>query len=116
MASAQSRANLTRSGTGTADTITAKGGTLDVAGNFASELVAAINSTAAADLKFDGTATSAAALSITSSNRTLEIGNAGTLTIGASQKVTLGAIKLGGGRNSAIAPSSRSEMGQATAR
>jgi hypothetical protein len=88
-------ANLTRtSGT---DTITASGGTLDLTGTFASGLTAAISSASVSDLKFSNTATSSAAISITSANQTLEIGSAGALTISAAQNVTLGKIQLDGG-------------------
>ena len=90
-------ANLTRSGSGTADTITASGGTLDLTGTFGAGLVAAISAASASDLKFDNIATSNAAIAITSANQTLEIGSAGVLTIGADQNVTLGTIKLDGG-------------------
>jgi hypothetical protein len=88
-------ANLTRtSGT---DTITASGGTLDLTGTFGSGLTAAIDSTKASDLKFDSTATSSAAISITSATQTLEIGSSGTLTINALQSVTNGTIQMDGG-------------------
>jgi hypothetical protein len=49
----------TRSGSGTADTITASGGTLDLTGKFGAGLVAAISAASASDLKFDNTATEA---------------------------------------------------------
>ena len=90
-------ANLTRSGSGTADTITASGGNLDLTGTFGAGLVAAISAGSASTLKFDSIATSNAAISIASGNQTLEIGSAGELTIGADQNVTLGTIKLDGG-------------------
>jgi len=90
-------ANLTRSGSGTADTITASGGNLDLTGTFGAGLVAAISAGSTSTLKFDNAATSNAAIAITSANQTLEIGSAGELTIGATQNVTLGTIKLDGG-------------------
>ncbi len=90
-------ANLTQSGSGTADTITASGGTLDLTGKFGAGLVAVISAGSASTLKFDNKATSNAAIAITSVNQTLEIGSAGELTIGAAQNVTHGKIKLDGG-------------------
>jgi hypothetical protein len=90
-------ANLTRSGSGTADTITASGGTLDLTGTFGAGLVAAISAGSASDLKFDNVVTLSAAIAITSVNQTLEIGRAGVLTIAADQNVTLGTIKQDGG-------------------
>jgi collagen type I/II/III/V/XI/XXIV/XXVII alpha len=88
-------ANMTRaSGT---DTITASGGTLDLTGTFASGLTASISSASASDLKFDNTATSSTAISITSANQTLEIGSSGALTISAAQNVTNGTIQMDGG-------------------
>ena len=66
-------------------------------GTFGAGLVAAISAGAVSDLKFDNTATSNAAIAITSGNQTLEIGSAGELTVGADQNVTRGTIKLDGG-------------------
>ena len=49
-------------------------------------------------MKFDGTATSATAITINNAFQTLEVGTAGSsLTIGAAQNVTLGRIQLDGG-------------------
>jgi hypothetical protein len=89
-------ANLQRAGSGAADTITASG-TLDLTGTFGPGLVAAIDSTKASDLKFDGAATSSSAISINSGNQTLEIGGGGALTIDALQSLTSGTIKMDGG-------------------
>ena len=67
-------ADLSRSGTGSADTVTASGGTLDLTGTFGAGLVAKIDSTKASSvLKFDGTATSNGAISISNANQSLEI-------------------------------------------
>lgn len=76
------------------------GGTLDVTGTIASGVVLAIGTTAASDLKIEGTATSAAPISLTSANQTLEIGASGALTInsGGNQQDVSGAhIVLDGG-------------------
>jgi Hint domain len=88
-------ANLTR--TGGTDTITASDGTLDLTGTFGAGLVAAIDSTKVSDLKFDNTATSSTAITISNANQTLEIGPSGALTIGAAESITNGTIKLDGG-------------------
>jgi hypothetical protein len=88
-------ANLTR--TGGTDTVTASDGTLDLTGTFGAGLVAAIDSTKASDLKFDNTATSSTAITISNANQTLEIGPSGALTIGAAESITNGTIKLDGG-------------------
>ena len=88
-------ANLTRLGSGAADTITASGGTLEVTGTFGAGLVAAIDTTSASDLRFDSTST-VAALSITNANQTLEV-HSGTLTLTGAQTVSLGTILMSGG-------------------
>jgi hypothetical protein len=68
-------ANLTRSGSGAADTITASGGTLDLTGTFGAGLVAAINAGSASTLKFDNIATSvAAAQNVTRGTAILTVG------------------------------------------
>jgi hypothetical protein len=91
-------ANLSLSGSLFANgAVIASGGTLDLTGTFGAGLVASIDTGSASDLKFDGTATSNSAISITSATQTLEIGNSGALTIGAAQNVALGTIKLDGG-------------------
>ena len=56
-----------------------------------------IDTTAGSNLKIDGTATSAAAITLNNANQTLEIGAAGSLTIGAAQTATNGTIKIDGG-------------------
>ena len=89
--------NSTNNITGTG-TLQASGGTLDVFGTIASGVVLSINTTAGSDLKIEGTATSAAAISISNANQTLEIGAAGNLTISTAQSMTLGTIKMDGGR------------------
>src|SRR5262249_18664947 len=88
-------ANLTG---GATDTIKASGGTLDLTGTFGSGLVGAIDATTPSDLKFDGTGTLSAPISITSNNQTLEIGATGSLAITGAQSVSSGGtIKLDGG-------------------
>jgi hypothetical protein len=80
-----------------AGTLHASGGTLDVSGTIASGIVFSIDSSSSSVLKIEGTATSAAAISITSSNQTLEIGASGALTIVGQQTVSGGTIRLDGG-------------------
>ncbi|MCC8966299.1 DUF4347 domain-containing protein, partial [Bradyrhizobium sp. Pear76] len=89
---------ISGSGTLAAGTSTS-GGTLDVFGTISSGVVLQINSAAATDLKIEGTATSSAAISISTLNQTLEIGAAGNLSITAAggESITTGAIKLDGG-------------------
>ena len=89
-------AEITGTGTITAGT-GSSGGTLDVIGTIASVIVLAIGTVVASDLKIDGTATSAAAITLNNANQTLEIGTAGSLTIGAAQSVTGGTVKMDGG-------------------
>jgi hypothetical protein len=62
-------ASLDKGGSSAGNTITAKGGTLDLTGTVGSGLAAAIDSNSASDLKFDNSGTLAAALSITTGNR-----------------------------------------------
>ena len=88
-------ANLTRVVTGTADTITASGGTLDLTGTFGGGLVAAISTASPSDLKFDSTST-VLALSINDRNQTLEV-HSGALTLTGAQTVSLGTILMSGG-------------------
>ena len=73
------------------------GGTLDVFGSIASGVVLSIGTAAASDLKIEGAATSAAAISINNANQTLEIGALGNLTINSNEAITNGTIKLDGG-------------------
>ena len=89
-------ANLSPSGSGTPE-ILATGGTLDLSGTVASGLVLAINVSAPADLKIDGSATASTAIAITSANQKLEIGAAGSLTIQGAESITNGTIQLDGG-------------------
>jgi len=77
--------------------ITASGGTLDVNGTVNSGVVLTIASVSASTLKIEGTATSAAAIAMTSANQTLAIGASGTLTIGAAETISGGTISLAGG-------------------
>ena len=88
--------NVTGHYTGTG-TLQASGGTLDVSGTVDSGVVLSIGTTAGSDLKIEGTATSAAAITINNTNQTLEIGATGSLTIGAAQPVTSGKIQIDGG-------------------
>ena len=64
-------ANTALSGAGT---VTASGGTLDLLGTVNSGLVLAIATGSPSILKIDGTATSAAAITLNNANQTLEIG------------------------------------------
>ena len=84
----------TISGTGT---LRASGGLLDVFGTIASGVVLSVNNTAGSNLKIEGAATSAAAITINNANETLEVGVAGNLTISAAQSITNGTVKLDGG-------------------
>jgi hypothetical protein len=77
-------------------TVTASGGTLDLTGTVKGPQLL-IGAAAGSDLKIDGTATSTGAIAIGSANQTLEIGAAGSLTIGAAETVTAGHIQLDGG-------------------
>ena len=60
-------------------------------------MVLTISSAAANTLKIEGSATSAAAITLNNTNQTLEIGSAGSLTISAAQSATNGTIKIDGG-------------------
>ena len=102
-------ANLTRLGSGAADTITASGGTLEVTKTFGAGLVAVIDTTSASNLRFDSTST-VAALSITNANQTLEV-HSGTLTLTGAQTVSLGTILISGG---ALGDSSGIVLGSGT--
>src|SRR6266567_2878562 len=77
-------------------TVRASGGTLDLTGTV-SGITLVIATAAASDLKIDGTVTTTGAIAIGSSNQTLEIGAAGSLTIGAAETITGGKIQLDGG-------------------
>lgn len=77
-------------------TVTASGGTLDLSGT-GSGITFAIATASASDLKIDGTATTASAILFSSINQTLEIGAAGSLTIGAAETISNGNIQLDGG-------------------
>jgi collagen type I/II/III/V/XI/XXIV/XXVII alpha len=83
--------------------VEASGGTLDVAGAMTALL--AIDSTTASNLKIDSFATSRAAIAISNSNQTLEIGAAGNLAINGlvAESVASGMIKLDGGTLAATA-------------
>ena len=70
--------------------IMASGGTLDVFGTIQSGVVLSMNVNAGSDLKIEGTATSAAPISFTSSNQTLEIGASANLTINGGQQTGAG--------------------------
>ncbi|MSP02778.1 MAG: hypothetical protein EXR07_17285 [Acetobacteraceae bacterium] len=85
--------NSPLSGTGT---VTALGGTLALTGNFSGGPVLTIDSGAAADLKFSGTAT-IDPVAIASANQTLEIGATGNLTLTAAESITNGTIQLDAG-------------------
>lgn len=77
-------------------TVTASGGTLDLTGTVNGPQLL-IATAAGSDLKIDGTATPTGAIAISSANQTLEIGAAGSLTIGAAETVSAGHIQLDGG-------------------
>ena len=77
-------------------TVTASGGTLDLTGTVNGPQLF-VATAAGSDLKIDGTATSSGAIAISSANQTLEIGAAGSLTIGAAETVSAGHIQLDGG-------------------
>ena len=78
-----------------AGTVTANAGTLDLTGTVNGPKLA-VATASASDLKIEGAAT-AAAVSITSANRTLEVGAAANLTLTGAQTVSGGQIKLDGG-------------------
>src|SRR6516225_2498130 len=77
-------------------TVTASGGTLDLTGTVNGPRLL-IATAAGSDLKIDGTATPTGAIAIGSANQTLEIGAAGSLTIGAAETVSAGHFQLDGG-------------------
>jgi Hint domain-containing protein len=68
---------------------------LDLIGSVSGGTSLRIDTAYVSDLKLDGAATTASAISITNANQTLEIG--GNLTIGASESITNGTIRLSGG-------------------
>ena len=80
-----------------AGSVQASGGTLDVFGTISSGVVLQIASASASTLKIEGTGIAAAAIAISSSNQTLEIGPSGNLTINAAENVNNGRIQLDGG-------------------
>ena len=86
--------------TGSGGTITANGpsggGTLDVTGTVVTGQTFTIGTTNASTLEFSNTAATAAAISITNANQTLEIGS-GALTINAAETVSGGKIQMAGG-------------------
>ncbi len=82
---------------GIGGTIAAAGGVLDIGNAISSGPILTIGTTAGSVLKLDGTVTSASAITIANANQTLEIGATGALTIGVTQNVNLGTIKLDGG-------------------
>ena len=92
--------------TGSVGTITAgtdtTGGVLDLTGTgfITSPFVFAIGTAGPTTLEFDltGGVVTSNAITISNINQTLEIGPSGSLTIGADQNVTLGQIKLDGGK------------------
>jgi len=77
-------------------TVTASGGTLDLTGTVNGPQLL-IATAAGSDLKIDGTATATGVIAISSANQTLEVGAAGSLTIGAAETVSAGHIQLDGG-------------------
>jgi hypothetical protein len=95
--------------------ITASGGTLDLTGapTFGS---LAIATATASVLKIDGILTSGA-ITISNTRQTLEIGNAGALTISAAESIASGTVKLDGGAltdASGVAVTSGSVIGSGT--
>ena len=85
------------SGSGSAGTITALGGLLDLKDQVTSGLILAIDSTAPADLKLDKTASAVSPIGIGTTSQTLEVGSAGALTIQSAEVVNSGTVKLDGG-------------------
>src|SRR5262249_25415956 len=80
-----------------AGSLTANGGTLDLSGTVGGRTLA-IATVAGSNLKIDGTATSAAAVSLNNANQTLEIGLAGAnLTINSAESITNARVQLDGG-------------------
>jgi hypothetical protein len=77
--------------------IEASGGLLDVFANTGSGLQLAIDSVAGGDLRIEQDAATNSAISMTNSNQIIEIGSAGSLTIGVQEVTTGGAIYLNGG-------------------
>jgi len=89
-------ANLVRGGASTGSTVTAVGGgTLDLQGAIDSALVLAVSSAAANTLKIDSDAT-IGAVSISSSNQTLQVGAGHSVTINAAQTVASGTLRIDG--------------------
>src|SRR5580700_3722885 len=78
-------------------TLQASGGLLDVFGTIASGVVLSIDSTAGSDLRIDGSVISAAAITLDNAAQDLEIGAAGSLTIGAAQSIASATVALSGG-------------------
>ena len=76
--------------------ITASGGTLILAGAVSGRTLV-IASNPGSVLKFTGTATSTAAISIFNANQKLEVGAGGSLTINAAQTVNSGTMVMSGG-------------------
>ena len=76
--------------------INGHGGTRGVSGTVDSGVILTIDTTAGSTLNILGTATSAAAITINDANQKLEIGPAGSLTIGAAESITNGTIQLDG--------------------
>src|SRR6516164_5100514 len=101
MALASSSSSLSGSGSvagslSGSGTVTASGGTLALTGTVNGPRLL-IATAAGSDLKIDGTATPTGAIAISSANQTLEIGAAGSLTIGAAEAVSAGHVQLDGG-------------------
>jgi large repetitive protein len=80
-----------------AGTVMASNGTLTLVGTIDTGQTFAIATATASDLKFAGTATTAAPISITDSHQTLEIASGGSLTINAQESITNGTVVLAGG-------------------
>ena len=78
----------------------ASGGTLVLTGGFTAgkaTFLAAVDTVAGSDLKFDGTASLGQPIVINNANQTLEVGALGALTMTGLDVVTNGTIKLDGG-------------------
>jgi Hint domain len=85
---------VTNSGGGT---IKGSGGTLDFTGNVSTGLTWSLAATAGSTLEFNGTATAAGAVAISSATQTLQIGSGGVVTLGALESITNGTILMSGG-------------------
>ena len=75
----------------------ARCGTLDVFGTVDNGVLLSLGTSTNSDLKLEGVATSASAITINNANQTLEVGATGALTINQAETVSLGKISMSGG-------------------